>query len=429
MAQYLNLTGLSKYDELIKSLINKADADLGKRIDAVVEDCGENASSLTEIISLIGNIADGKTLAGLISDLNKEDENLRKLISEIAGVDSDAGDSFASMSEIVEQIKNLQEIIGQKYSDGSDAETIVGRLDDLEKDGEKYKPAQSLIDATNLKSDVHGGLGSHNAAWFKSQGYTYSQMFDAILFPTVMPTLINPSLSWNNYSTAYDILVGSDITDLVLTSNNIADYITVNLGSWSLDTNTDMSAASGYTSIKLSTTGSPIDNEDETYSMGTVTIKYQAYTKFLPGDDPKDNKGNVCVGMGYYNINNVYSSAAYIYPYYNFYATTNQNSPGTLVSQSVVRGAGINTITTTQGNLYLAPHTSATPWKLRLPKKLQTLLVLNTSNGKYETIEMSGDAPKMWKYEQETTTENGIKYHVYTYIGSDNNSANIQITF
>ena len=429
MAQYLNLTGLSKYDELIKSLINKADADLGKRIDAVVEDCGENASSLTEIISLIGNIADGKTLAGLISDLNKEDENLRKLISEIAGVDSDAGDSFASMSEIVEQIKNLQEIIGQKYSDGSDAETIVGRLDDLEKDGEKYKPAQSLIDATNLKSDVHGGLGSHNAAWFKSQGYTYSQMFDAILFPTVMPTLINPSLSWNNYSTAYDILVGSDITDLVLTSNNIADYITVNLGSWSLDTNTDMSAASGYTSIKLSTTGSPIDNEDETYSMGTATIKYQAYTKFLPGDDPKDNKGNVCVGMGYYNINNVYSSAAYIYPYYNYYATTNQNSPGTLVSQSVVRGAGINTITTTQGNLYLAPHTSATPWKLRLPKKLQTLLVLNTSNGKYETIEMSGDAPKMWKYEQETTTENGIKYHVYTYIGSDNNSANIQITF
>jgi hypothetical protein len=333
------------------------------------------------------------------------------------------------MSEIVEQIKNLQEIIGQKYSDGSDAETIVGRLDDLEKDGEKYKPAQSLIDATNLKSDVHGGLGSHNAAWFKSQGYTYSQMFDAILFPTVMPTLTDPSLSWNNYSTAYDILVGSDITDLVLTSDNIADYITVNLGSWSLDTNIGMSAASGYTSIKLSTTGSPIDNEDETYSMGTSTIKYQAYTKFQPGDDPKDNKGNVCVGMGYYNINNVYSSAAYIYPYYNFYATTNQNSPGTLVSQSVVRGAGINTITTTQGNLYLAPHTSATPWKLRLPKKLQTLLVLNTSNGKYETIEMSGDAPKMWKYEQETTTENGIKYHVYTYIGSDNNSANIQITF
>lgn len=429
MAQYLDLTGLSKYDELIKALINKADIDLGKRIDAVVEDCGENTSSLAEIVSLIGNVEDGKTLAGLLSDLNKEDENLRKLISEIAGVDSDAGDNFASMSEIVEQIKNLQEIIGQKYSDGSDAETIVGRLDDLEKEGEKYKPAQSLIDATDLKSDVHGGLGSHNAAWFKSQGYTYSQMFDAILFPTVMPTITNPSLSWKNYSTAYDKLVGSDITGLILTNDNIADYVNVNLGSWSLDTNAGMTASNGSGTIKLSTTGSPVDNEDGTYSMGTSTIKYQAYTKFSEGDDPKDNKGNVCAGLGYYNTNNVYTSAANIYPYYNFYATTNQSEPGVLVQQNTLRKAGIDTVTTTQGKINLAPHTSAKPWKLRLPKKLQTLWMLNTSNGKYEVIEMSGDAPKMWKYEQETVLENGLKYHLYTYIGSDNNSANIQIKF
>ena len=429
MAQYLDLTGLSKYDELIKALINKADIDLGKRIDAVVEDCGENTSSLAEIVSLIGNVEDGKTLAGLLSDLNKEDENLRKLISEIAGVDSDAGDNFASMSEIVEQIKNLQEIIGQKYSDGSDAETIVGRLDDLEKEGEKYKPAQSLIDATDLKSDVHGGLGSHNAAWFKSQGYTYSQMFDAILFPTVMPTITNPSLSWKNYSTAYDKLVGSDITGLILTNDNIADYVNVNLGSWSLDTNAGMTASNGSGTIKLTTTGSPVDNEDGTYSMGTSTIKYQAYTKFSEGDDPKDNKGNVCTGLGYYNTNNVYTSAANIYPYYNFYATTNQSEPGVLVQQNTLRKAGIDTVTTTQGKINLAPHTSAKPWKLRLPKKLQTLWMLNTSNGKYEVIEMSGDAPKMWKYEQETVLENGLKYHLYTYIGSDNNSANIQIKF
>ena len=145
MAQYLDLTGLSKYDELIKALINKADIDLGKRIDAVVEDCGENNSSLTEIISLIGNVADGKTLAGLISDLNKEDDNLRKLISEIAGVDSDAGESIASMSEIVDQLKNLQEIIGQKYSDGSDAETIVDRLEDLERDG--FRLSDNAVEA------------------------------------------------------------------------------------------------------------------------------------------------------------------------------------------------------------------------------------------------------------------------------------------
>jgi ABC-type uncharacterized transport system substrate-binding protein len=77
----------------------------------------------------------------------------------------------------------------------------------------------------------------------------------------------------------------------------------------------------------------------------------------------------------------------------------------------------------------LAPHTSATPWKLRLPRKLQNLWMLNTSNNQYEMIEMIDDTPKMWKYTQDTVTENGIKYHVYTYIGSDNNSVNIQIKF
>ena len=429
MAQYLDFKGLSKYDELIKALINKTDIDLGKRIDAVVEDCGENSSSLAEIVSLIGNIEDGKTLSGLLSDLNKEDENLHKLISEIIGVDSDVGESIASMSEIVDQLKNLQEIIGQKYSEGSDAETIVDRLEDLENDGEKYKPSQSLIDSTDLTSDVHGGLESHNAAWFKEQGYTYSQMFDAILFPTVKPTMTAPSLSWKDYSTSYNKLVGSDITSLVLTNDNISDYVTPNLGSWSLDNNANMTASNGCGTIMVSSTGTPVDNGDGTYSMGTSTIKYQAYAKFDAGDDPKDNKGNVCTGEGYYSESNVYTSEVYIYPYYNFYATTNQSDPSELVPQTVIKSAGISTVTTTQGNITLSPHTSSTPWKLRLPKELQTLWILNTSNGKYEVIEMSGDAPKMWKHEQETTIDNGINYHIYTYIGSDNNSANIQIKF
>ena len=428
MAQYLDYTGLSKYDKLIKGLISKADSDLGKRIDAVVEDCNDNTSSLAEIITLIGDVSVGKTLAGLISDLNKEDENLRRLISEIAGVDSDAGESFASMSEIVDQIRNLQDIIGQKYSD-SDADTIVGRLEDLERDGEKYKPSQSLVDMENLTSDEHGGLGSYNAAWFKSKGYTYSQMFDEILFPTVMPTMTPPSLSWKNYPAEQDILVGSDITDLILTSDNIADYIEENLGSWSLNTNTGMTASNGHGTINLSVTGSPVDDGYETYYMGTSTIKYQAYAKFESGDDPKDNKGNTCTDKGYFSNSNIYSSEAYIYPYYKFYATTNQSVPGELTLQTTIRKAGIDTVTTTQGEMNLAPHTAETPWKLRLPKKLQKLFMLNTLNGKYEEIEITNDVPKMWKYEQETKKENGRNYHLYTYIGSDINSTNIQITF
>ena len=63
MTQYLDYTGLERYDELIKNLINKSDADLGNRIDAVVEDCGKNNKSLAEIIAIIGEVVDGNSLA------------------------------------------------------------------------------------------------------------------------------------------------------------------------------------------------------------------------------------------------------------------------------------------------------------------------------------------------------------------------------
>lgn len=310
-----------------------------------------------------------------------------------------------------------------------DRNDIDDRLEDLERDGEKYKPSQSLVDMKDLTSDVHGGLGSQNAAWFKEMGYTYSQMFDEILFPTVIPTMTEPSLNWKNFSESYDRLVGSDITDLILTKDNINDYITPDLGSWSLDINSEMTASKGCGTINVNMIGRPFDNENGTYSMYTSTIKYSAYAMFIDGDDPKDNKGNVCVDMGYYNNGNIYSSDAYIYPYYNFYITTNQDAPGELVKQDVIRQSGIETVITEQGKITLSPHTTSTPWKLRLPKPLQSLLVRNTLSDKYESVEMIGDAPKMWKYEQETTTENGLKYHVYTYIGSDNNSVDIQIKF
>ena len=301
-------------------------------------------------------------------------------------------------------------------------------IDDKIEDFEIYKPSQSLVDVTDLSSSIHGGLESHSAAWFKEQGYTYSQMFDEILFPTILPTMTEPSLNWKDYSTSYDILVGDDITNLVLTNDNINDYITADLGSWSLSINEGMTASNGCGSIKVNEIGEYIDNGDGKYFMGESTIKYQAFAKFTEGEDPKDNKGNICTDKGYFSNSNVFSTTACIYPYYNFYATTNQSEPGELVLQPIIRNAGINTVTT-QDIITLSPHTSTTPWKLKLPKEIQTLWILNTSNDKYEEIEMLGDAPRMWKHEQETKIENGIKYHIYTYVGSDNNSVNIQIKF
>ena len=447
--KYLDFAGLKKYDELIKSYIASNDnvlSDAIAALDAKIGNLtieGSDDKNLTEIVSdiytSIVDIIESQT------SLEEKDKDLADQIKKIADnlefITGSSSENEATLVEINETLSNinteldsLKSSINKIDKDVSDAvnavETIVDRIEDLERDGEIYKPSQSLVDVTDLKSIAHGGLESNTASWFKEQGYTYSEMFDEILFPTILPTMTEPSLNWKDYSTSYDILVGDDITNLVLTNDNINDYITADLGSWSLDINSEMTASNGCGTIKLSTSGSVIDNGDETYSMGTSIIEYQAYAMFMDGFDPKDNKGNICVDKGYFNNNkNVYSTEAYIYPYYNFYITTNQDAPGELVKQDVIRQSGIETVITEQGKITLAPHTTSTPWKLRLPKPLQSLLVRNTLSDKYENIEMIGDAPKMWKYEQETSTENGLKYHVYTYIGSDNNSVDIQIKF
>ena len=126
--------------------------------------------------------------------------------------------------------------------------------------------------------------------------------------------LPTPGLS----SALYESLVGSDITGFILNSDNISKYITVDLGYWSLDINSEMTASKKCGTIKLKTVGTPIIIDDDIYLMGTSTIEYQAHAMFMDGDDPKDNKGNICTGMGYNSNTNVYSSAVYIYPYYGF---------------------------------------------------------------------------------------------------------------
>jgi hypothetical protein len=447
--KYLDFAGLKKYDELIKSYIASNDnvlSDAIAALDAKIGSLtieGSDDKNLTEIVSdIYTSIVDIIESQTSLEEKDKDlADQIKKIADDLEFITGSNSENEATLVEINETLSNintelnsLKSSINKIDKDVSDAvnavETIVDRIEDLERDGEIYKPSQSLVDATDLSSSIHGGLESHSAAWFKEQGYTYSEMFDQILFPTILPTMTEPSLNWKDYSTSYDILVGDDITNLVLTNDNINDYITADLGSWSLSTNEGMTASNDCGQIKVdATNGEPIDNENGTYSMGTSIIKYQAYAMFENGNDPMDNKGNICVDKGYFNNNkNVYSTEAYIYPYYNFYATTNQSEPGELVLQPIIRNAGIDTVTT-QDSITLSPHTSTTPWKLKLPKELQTLWVLNTSNGKYEEIEMSGDAPRMWKHEQETKIENGIKYHIYTYVGSDNNSVNIQIKF
>lgn len=432
-SKYLSFEGLDVYDQLIKGYIERYCKNLksviDKKIEGVGEDCSENATAIVDIINLIGTIEGDNTISKLIAGLNGEisdlktaDSDLRIAINEILGADSEFGDNIASVSVISEQIKRLQSIIGQEYVGDSDDETVIERLDNLEKDSDKYKPNENLVGVDSLKSEVHGGLESLSAEDFKSKGYTYSEMFDEILFPTVTPVMTEPSLSWKEgYPRECDKAVGSNIEDLKLDINNIEEWLNINLGSWSLDINNNLKASSGYTLIDITSVF-------EENSIGNDVITNFIVVNFSKGEDPKNNKGEICKGKAFTSISK--SIRSYIYPYYEFYATTKVDSPGNLEVQPFKRKAGIEPLETPV-EITLSPHTSEHPSQLKLPSNLKTFSILNPLNGKYETVDILDNAPKMWTVGEEIMEINDISktYYLYTYNGPDIDSLNIQITF
>ena len=433
-SKYLSFEGLDVYDQLIKGYIERYCKSLksviDKKIEGVGEDCIENATAIEDIINLIGTIEGDNTISKLIAGLNGEisvlkaaDSDLRIAINEILGANSEFGDNIASVSVISEQIKRLQSIIGQEYVGDSDDETVIERLDNLEKDSDKYKPNEDLVSVSSLKSEVHGGLGSLTAEGFKSKGYTYSEMFDEILFPTIMPVMTEPSLSWKEgYPRECDREVGSNIEDLKLVIDNIEEWLNINLGSWSLEINKDLNASSGYTLIDITSVF-------EENSIGKDVITNFIVVNFSEGEDPKNNKGEICEGKAFTSISK--SIRSYIYPYYEFYATTDVSLPVKLCPQqspeSPIRMAGIKPLETPV-EITLAPHSlKYHPSQLELPSYLKSFSILNPLNGKYETVDILDKSPKMWSYKVVST--NGKDYYLYTYNGPDIDSLNIQITF
>ena len=463
MANYLDLTGLTRYDELIKALIKSGDSTLIAKINEVIGG-SEVVLSLNDIISLIGEVKDGETLIGLIDALeaavgandgkitslenkhdadinainkdiegirtnhasdinsvNKDIESLRILLKDfISGSDSDNIGDITSMSELQYLIKNLQEIIGQAYAE-SDADTVMDRLSALEYDN-VYTPSVALQNNTDLSSDVHGGLGSHNAAWFAAQGYTMSDMFDMILFPTVYPTLSEPSVSWSGVPSSRNVEVGSDISSYIITDENVAGKLAFNYGSWSLGINKNTPASNGYSSISLTKTNVPAVNEEGKYIIAESVVSYRATVTFDSGDMSYDNKGGEYQA---YVGGNKSTSTVYIRPYYNWYAST--VTAGVLTVQSVVANAGISQVTT--GEVTLATHTNAAPQMIKTPNQIKTYQQYDDASGKYVTIPLNSDSG--WVMSSATENYNGVQktFYTYTYTGSDRSNIKIKLTF
>lgn len=455
MAQYLDLTGLNLYDALIKELIKSGNNALAERIDEIVGGSDVDVS-ISEIVEKIGNIEGNKSIAQILDSLTntvntlngddktegsikaeikslktKHDEDIefiRDYIAELLGGSDISGDDIISMSEVVASLRRLEEALG--IEEGSDSEpSVLDRVDELEEKS-VYVPSQSIQDAgmTSLK---HEGLPATSAATFAERKYTYSEMFDMILFPTAAPVMTAPSLAWKNVS-SQNVLVGSDITNLVITDDNLESHLTYNLGSWTY--NSGMTASNGHAEPTYTKTNRP-NPVDGVYIMPAKTITFKASVNYSAGDDPKNNKGEVQEGMGYAGGSKSTSNYT-LTPYYNWYAST--TSGGTLSVQPAITSCGIGTVKTgdtskvassSNGTLLAAHKYGVSEQMFSVPKQITEFWQFNTAANVWAQLELTDGVPAGWEMAQDDDETNGINYYTYTYKGPDNDPIYIIIKF
>lgn len=454
MAQYLDYSGLTLYDALIKELIKSGDNEIIEKLNEILGGSDVDVS-ISEIVSIIGDVQGSKSIAEILDTLtsavnvlngdastngsvkseiaalrkthNEDIGYIRDYVAELlGGSDVDSGD-IISMSEINAAIKRLESALG--LSDDSDTEdSMMDRVEALE-DASVYIPSQSIQDA-DMTSLKHEGLPATKASVFADRKYTYSEMFDMILFPTAAPVMTAPSLSWKNV-TSQNVLVGDDITDLVITSDNLESHLTYNLGSWTYNTN--MTASNGHENTRLTSQTNLPTPIYGTYSMPASTITFKATTTYQAGGDPKNNKGEVQTGTGYAGGNK--STGNYtLTPYYNWYASTVRG--GTLTQQAVIANAGISAVKTgntsggSSNGICLAAHKYGVEEQMfSVPSEITEFWQFNTASNVWTQISLVNGVPAGWVKEQDANQTNGINYWTYTYKGPDNDPIYIILKF
>ena len=104
MANYLDLTGLTKYDELIKALIKSGDDELIAKINEVIGGDTVN-KSLADIISIIGDVNKGETLAGNIDSLKTNHEtDITNVNNSIDGLKADHAKDINDVNKNIESL-------------------------------------------------------------------------------------------------------------------------------------------------------------------------------------------------------------------------------------------------------------------------------------------------------------------------------------
>jgi hypothetical protein len=287
-----------------------------------------------------------------------------------------------------------------------------------------------LNDSLEMIDDVGGLLAGTTVSDLK--GKSIIQIFDDLLFPTINPTFINPSLTFTE--NINNILEISSSADITFTSTFNRGQILI--GSSEQNKRSGLPNTYNYTGTGLPTVNSNILLTDiYTVTDYIVLIGNQSWTSYVSydvGSQPLDNKGNVFSTP--LSAGNTSTSTITIEGAYPIFATTSNITTLTkqpLVSMisgnniviSLVSESGINKQTFEIPDNWLFSPTN---------RPLIGIETLNTISGLYEYQGgNSSNSLTFWNISNvsETVQSNIIPYKRYIYNGVLRGAITIRLKF
>ena len=282
------------------------------------------------------------------------------------------------------------------------------KLDNLKDVDITYDSA--IEDITLEMPNAVGGI-SKGTTVESLEGKTISAILDDLLFPTVVPTYTEPSVTFSTSGYALTQEVGATGP----TINNFSH--TFKPGSITLNGVKQANRAGSETNQSFIYVNDSADNKTlpETVALGNTTYKYRAF--YNEGVQPKDNKGNDYqspLAAGYVDSNKVTINGTY--PWYASTITSGVLDKQELISWS----STIGNMTTPE--FRVQPHTPEAPQMIKTPRAITSMQMLNTVSNQMETISYNN-----WTVSE--VTEMDITYYVYTYTGDTRGAVTLSIKF
>lgn len=365
-----------------------------------------------------------KTTVDLSNYYTKEEiynkEEVNNIINSIHIPEIDLSD-FAKKEEVTSAIQEAVSSIPENPTKVSELENDSGYI--TRKDIEGINPTintkySSNIDDKSIKMTTSYGDFKSGTSVSELEGKSYDELFDGILFPTVVPTFTNPSasLSLSGYNSIQEVGSTAPTTSNFNTSYN-AGAITLN----------DVKQANRAGSLDVGNSslyivkGTAYNTIPTEVTLGNMVYVYRAY--YGQGPQPKDNKGNNYdspLASGYVDSNKVTITGTY-----PWYATTTDGSlTNPLIKQPLI--AWNDTVGSMTSNRFTLQPSGYINQVFKIPRKLRTLQMLNPVSGNMETISTSE-----FTESTEVLNINGVSltYYVYTYNGNARGEVTLIIKF